>query len=109
MLDWIIKYWMQWAFGLITAGLLAYIRHLSKQIKKERAEQKALRDGMKSLLKRQIIYDCEAAVLAGFCDTQRKDTIKDMYDSYSALGGNGVVTQLKDQMMKLPTVKGAAQ
>lgn len=108
MPEWIAKYWLQWLFGIVIAGLTAYCKHLSGLVKRERAEQKALRDGMRSLLKRQIILDCETAVKDGFCPAAVKDTIEDMYNSYHALGGNGVVTSLKEQMMKLPTVKGDA-
>lgn len=106
MPEWIVKYWIEWLFGVLIAAIAAYSKHLSAQVKKERDEQKALRDGMRSLLRRQIILDCEQSVLDGFCDTKRKDTIEDMYNSYHALGGNGVVTSLKAQVMNLPTVKG---
>lgn len=104
--EWISKYWVEWLFGLIAAGIVAYCRHIAAQVKKERAEQKALRDGMRSLLRRQIIADCEHAIAEGYCPTATKDTIEDMYQSYHALGGNGVVTGLKDQTMNLSTVKG---
>lgn len=106
MPEWIVKYWSEWIFGIVATGLVAYIRHLSRQIKQERKEQQALRDGMRSLLRRQIIADCESAISDGFCPTAQKDTIEDMYNSYHALGGNGVVTHLKAQTMNLPTVKG---
>ena len=105
MPEWIIKYWVQWLFGLIIAALTAYCRHLSKTVKSEREKQKALRDGMRSLLRRQIIVDCEEAIRQGYCPTPTKDTIEDMYLSYHALGGNGVVTNLKNQMLDLPTVR----
>ena len=105
MPEWIIKYWVQWLFGLIIAALTAYCRHLGKVIRRERSEQKALRDGMRSLLRRQIIVDCEEAIRQGYCPTPTKDTIEDMYLSYHALGGNGVVTNLKNQMLDLPTVR----
>lgn len=104
MPEWVTKYWIEWLFGLLSAGIIAYIRKLSKQVKQERAEQKALRDGMRSLLRRQIVADCEQAMKEGFCGTATKDTIEDMYNSYHALGGNGVVTRLKAQTMNLPTV-----
>ena len=106
MPDWIAKYWLEWLFGLVIAAIGAYSRHIAKQVRKEREEQKALRDGMRSLLRRQIIADCESAISEGYCPTARKDTIEDMYQSYHALGGNGVVTGLKDQTMNLSTVKG---
>lgn len=106
MPDWIVKYWGQWLFGLIATALTWYVKHLSNSIKKDREEQKAIRDGMRSLLRRQIIFDCESAIKEGYCPASTKDTIEDMYNSYHALGGNGVVTQIKTQMMNLPTVKG---
>lgn len=106
MPEWIVKYWGQWLFGLIIAALTGYIKHLSSSIKKDREEQKAIRDGMRSLLRRQIIFDCESAIASGFCPVSTKDTIEDMYSSYHALGGNGVVTQIKNQMMNLPNMKG---
>lgn len=106
MVDFIIKYWIQWLFGLLIAALGAYTKYLSGVIKREKAEQKALRDGMRSLLRRQIIMDCESAIKEQYCPAATKDTIEDMYQSYHALGGNGVVTSIKDQMMALPTLKG---
>lgn len=105
MPDWIVKYWVQWLFGLVIAALTAYCKYLSGIIKKERKEQKAIRDGMRALLRRQIIFDCESAISVGYCSTTNKDTIDSMYKSYSALGGNGVVTTLREQMMALPTVR----
>lgn len=107
MPEWIVKYWVEWVFGLVVAGIAMYCKHIASLVRKEREEQKALRDGMRSLLRRQIIADCEQAVREGYCETKTKDTIEDMYNSYHALGGNGVVTKLKDQAMNLPTIKEA--
>lgn len=104
--EWIVKYWVEWVFGALIAAISLYCKHIAAQVKKERAEQKALRDGMRSLLRRQIIMDCEKAMADGYCQTATKDTIEDMYNSYHALGGNGVVTHLKAQTMNLPSAKG---
>ena len=105
MPEWIVKYWIEWVFGLVTGGVAVYCRHIAKQVRKEREEQKALRDGMRSLLRRQIIADCEQAAREGYCETKMKDTINDMYTAYHALGGNGVVSRLKEQTMNLPVIK----
>ena len=35
MLDWIIRYWVQWLFGLICAALLAGYRRLAKRVKEQ--------------------------------------------------------------------------
>ena len=116
MPDWIIKYWVEWLFGLVIAILGGLYKHLSNKGKAERQEReakakqdaeeiKALKNGMRSILRRQIIADCEAAQKEEYCDTTTKDTIKDMYDSYHALGGNGVVSALVTQTMILPSVR----
>ncbi|MBQ8708537.1 MAG: hypothetical protein IJ523_10660 [Succinivibrionaceae bacterium] len=116
MPDWIVKYWVQWLFGLVIAALGAAYKHLANRVKKEREERevkakqdaeeiKALKNGMRSILRRQIIADCETAQQDEYCDTTTKDTIKDMYDSYHALGGNGVVSALVTQTMNLPSVR----
>ena len=105
MPDWIAKYWVEWVFGLVTAGLLAYIRNLSTQIKKERAEQKALRDGMKALLKINLDKECERCQRDGWCGSVKRSTIVDMFNAYTGLGGNGGTKTLVEQTLGLPAVE----
>ena len=58
---------------------------------------------MRALLMRQIAEDCEDARRKGFCTVEKKKIINDMYTSYHALGGNDVITAMKNDMMRLPT------
>ena len=104
-MDWITKYWLEWLFGLLVAGLGIAYRHLSKQVRIERQEQEAIRDGMRSLLRRQITIDCEAAFRDGWCSVNTRTSIEEMYNAYHGLGGNGVITGLRNQMLSLPTEK----
>ena len=62
-----------------------------------------MRDGMRALLMRQIQQDCEAAITEGTCSVETKTSIEGMYQAYHKLGGNGAITNLRDQMMCLPT------
>jgi len=103
--EWIAKYWLEWVFGLLIAILTFVVRTLSTRIRKQQEENQALRDGMRSLLKRNILCDCETAFENGFCDIDRKATIDDMYNAYHALGGNGAISRLHAQLMNLPTFK----
>lgn len=100
----ITEYWIEWIFGVIAGILIAGYRSLKKRIDSEISERQAIKNGVRSFLRRQIIMDCETAIQKGYASTEVKDMIDDMYHSYHALGGNGVVTQLREQMMKLPTV-----
>ena len=111
MPEWVVKYWVEWVFGLVVAGLAWCVKHLSSKVKAERKarealerqaqeETEALKDGMRSLLRRQILLDCETAQAAGWCDSTKKGTIQDMYDAYHGLGGNGVVEATVRQVIE---------
>ena len=115
MPDWIIKYWVEWLFGLVIAGLGLVVKHLSAKIKKERearealakkaeAESEALKNGMRSLLRRQILADCKTAMIEGYCDETARDTIAAMYEAYHELDGNGPVTDAYNAVRQLPLV-----
>ena len=107
MPEWIAKYWLEWLFGLLIAALTVIVKRISTRLKKEQAENKALRDGMRSLLKAQIVDTCERVLRDGWCGSRMRDAINDMYDSYHALGGNGTVTSVVKQTMDLPAVRNA--
>ena len=50
MLEFIAKYWMQWVFGIVAGGLTAAYRSLSKKIKAQKEENKAIKDGLLAIL-----------------------------------------------------------
>ena len=102
MPEWIAKYWVEWVFGIIAALLSFGYRNLAKKIKKEADERKALKAGVRSLLRRQIIIDCEAVIQNKCATMSTKDNIHDMYESYHGLGGNGRITRLYNQAMDAP-------
>ena len=104
MWDWIAKYWLETLFGLLITGLGILYKHLSKKVQQNREENAAIRDGLRSLLRRQIIEDCESAIRQGYCPVTKKDTISDMYISYHALGGNGTVTKLVESITGMRTM-----
>ncbi len=117
MPEWIVKYWVEWVFGLAIAGMGWILKRLNTKMKTEKAaredlakkaadENKALKDGMKSLLRRQILIDCEAAQTQGWCNSTKKQTIQEMHTAYQGLGGNGVVTSAVNQVIEeLPIAK----
>lgn len=115
MPDWITKYWVQWIFGIITSILAAGYAKLSKKFKDAKEEQrkkaeqdakemKALKDGMRSILRRNIIRDCEEAIRDKHCPVDSKTTINDMYESFKALGDEAAIGQLVKVVSTLPTI-----
>ena len=105
MVEWVSKYWLEWVFGMLIAALTVIVKRISSRLKREQAENKALREGMRSLLRAKIIDNCERAMRDGWCGARLRDTISDLYESYHALGGNGTVTTLVEQAMRLPAIE----
>ena len=105
MPEWITKYWLEWLFGAALAVLTALWRSVSARLKQQQAENQALREGMRSLLRSQIVDQCERALRDGWCGARLRDTINDLYTSYHTLGGNGTVTAIVEQAMRLPAVE----
>lgn len=103
MIEYIVKYWVGWAFGLVAAAFAAGYARLSKRLKAEKEKSKAIENGVRDILRMQILdsYDkCMAA--GGKISVSRKDALDSAYKSYSALGGNGTITQVHDEIMHMP-------
>lgn len=59
-----------------------------------------------SMQRQTILNTCERYIRNGFATLEQKDTLSSLYDSYHALGGNGFLTKLYNQVMELPINKG---
>jgi hypothetical protein len=114
--EWVTKYWVEWLFGLVIAILTAAYKRLSTRFKKEREERLAkarkdkeemdgLKNGVRALLSDKLIENCEISERNGFCRFENKESIKDMYACYHVLGGNGIVKDMVDSVLALPTQK----
>lgn len=87
MWDFIVKYWLEFAFGLITAGLSAAYVHLSQKFKAEKKKNQAIENGLRGILRIQILDTYDKCVANGRTITvSRKDAIASIYQSYCALG-----------------------
>ena len=98
VLDWIIRYWVKWLFGLIGAALLAGYRRLVKQEK----ERKAIKDGLLAILHDRLYAECSRYIAQGSIDTDGLRNMDYLYRSYHALGGNGTGTELYNRAKALP-------
>ena len=102
MWEWLIKYWLEVLFGLVTAGIGIAMRKLSKNLKQEKERNQAIEDGVRDILRMQILDTYEKCSAAGKISVSRKDAIDSAYRSYHKLGGNGVITQVHTEIMEMP-------
>ncbi len=107
MLDFIVRYWLEFAFGVVVAALSAAYGRLEKKFKAEKAKNAAIENGLRGILRIQILdtYDrCKAA--GGKISVSRKDAISSIYQSYCALGdpetADDTIRNLYEEIVRMP-------
>ena len=101
MWDFIAKYWLEFVFGLIVAALSAGYAKISKRLKEEKIRNTAIENGVRDILRMQILDTYDRCKAAGSISVSRKDAIDSAYTSYHALGGNGTITQVHNELMAM--------
>ncbi len=87
------------AVSFIVGGVLAYVVARWKSMLKR---EKALRNGVKNLLRYDIIKVHKECIEFGYCPIDIKEALVDSYGAYHDLGGNGVITKLYNEIVALP-------
>ena len=106
MLEIIVKYWVQWACGIGAAAIAAAFRYLLKRQKASDARQRATELGIQALLRDRIIQSYNHYTEKGWMPIYARDSLDACYNSYEALGENGVIDDLMEQLRELPNHKG---
>ena len=113
MPEWIAKYWIQWAFGIITGALGLAYKRLSAKVKKheeerqakakaQEAEMAAIKEGLLAILHDRLYQACTYYIALGSIDTAGLKNIEYSYKAYHTLGGNGTGTELYNRAKALP-------
>lgn len=102
MYDFIAKYWLEVAFGLVTTGAGFLFKHIFKKMKAEKEEREAIRKGMLAILHDRLYQGCKEHIREKKIDDDDMHNMEYIYNSYHALGGNGTGTELFERIKKLP-------
>ena len=94
---------LKWAIPLTLGGIVGALITQFRAMKKREA---AIAGGVQCLLRAELIRCHKEYTEKGFCPIYARESIMRMYDAYHNLGGNDVVTSLKDDVLKLPTTAG---
>lgn len=97
--DWIKEYWIKALFG----GIISAFGMLTAWIKKKFKRSESVEHGLQALLRNEIIREYEKWTDKNYCPIYARDNIKNMYDQYHGLGQNGVIDDLMERIMELPT------
>lgn len=66
-------------------------------------ESELVKSALRALLRSELMRTHHQAVRDGHASTVDKEVMERTYQSYHRLGGNGIATNLHDEMMALPT------
>lgn len=106
MPEWIVKYWIEWAFGIIAAVLLLLFKKMNKKLNETKKKDEAIELGVQALLRSQMIADYNHYYDKGMAPIYARENFENVYKQYKNLGGNGVMTDIHSKFMALPTPKG---
>lgn len=105
-MDWILEYWIQAVFAGILAILGFMVKQLNTKISQERNENQAIKTAMVAMLHDRLFQCCRHYIKTGYIPIdeaeQILDNLKMLYETYSALGGNGTGTELYNRTKALP-------
>lgn len=77
----------------------------NRRVEKEKAdeENELFKSALRALLRSEIMRIHHQAMRDGYASTLDKEVMERTYQSYHRLDGNGIATNLYDEMMALPT------
>ena len=102
MWDFILKHVGELIFTGITGVLAAAYRSLSKRIKAQEEERKAVKEGLLAIMHDRLYQSCTFYIKQGYIDMGGLKNLEYLYKSYHALGGNGTGTELYNRAKALP-------
>lgn len=98
MINFILKYWLEFIFGLI----ISILGYLAKKIKKLHNREKAVESGVQALLRNELIRRYREYESKGEITILDKENVEHMFNEYKNLGGNGIVAQMYEEILNLP-------
>ena len=81
------------------------IEETNSKLTEQKESIKVLKAGEQASLRNDLLVLHEKCVEKKFATIPEKDNFENMYQSYHALGKNGVMNNNREEMMKLPTEK----
>lgn len=95
----VINNWVAWLFALLGA----LVGRLYSKITDMRKRTTAIEDGIRALLRNNIIKAYNKCQEKGYCPIYEMENIEEMYKQYHELGGNGTITELVERIREFPT------
>lgn len=95
----VAKYWIQEALAL----QVAMFGWIWRKVNKQKKEYDALKLGIRAQLRDRINQSCQYHLAHKEISNRDREVLKDMFDQYFAIGGNGTVGHQVGEIDALPT------
>lgn len=102
ILGYIQAHWVEWLFVVISGLIGLGYRNICARLKIEQEKNKAIAEGVQSLLRESIVDNYNKYTDRGYCPIYAKESIKRVYVAYHKLNGNDVATELYHKLLAMP-------
>lgn len=92
-------------FSVATSSITAFIFWFVKRLQQALDYLNAIGDGVKMTLRDRVYQAYKFHIKNGYCEFADLTHVDDLYKHYQALGGNGTVTKLMEDIHDLPSQK----
>lgn len=90
----------------IPTMLLGGFKYLQSGIQKNAADNRAVKKGIQALLRSELIADYNKWSERGYAPIYARENFQNCWKQYHALGENGVMDDLHEKFLELPTEEG---
>lgn len=87
----------------VPALILMIVKYMLNQIKQNRKDTEAVKLGLQALLRSQMISDYNKYSEKSFAPVYARDNFENCWKQYHSLGANGVMDDLHEKFLDLPT------
>lgn len=86
---------LRWLIPFICCGFITWLNGFL-------GKNKAMQEGLRSLLRAEIIRAYEKYTERGYCPIYAREPLTKVYEAYHAMGGNGTGTDFYKKTIALP-------
>lgn len=97
MWEFIVKYWLEFLFGLAVTGFSFGFKHLKKKVD----EYDLLKEGLVAILHDRLYQSGMYFLDQGEITTSQLKNLEHLYTAYHNLGGNGTGTEIYERVKEL--------
>lgn len=103
MLEFILKYWLEFVFSAILGLIGLGFKTLKKRQDEQDKKNRAIENGVQALLRNELIRRYREYESKGEISIIDKENVEHMFEEYKNLGGNGTVAKMYEDLLELPT------